>query len=423
MEKSPEQQLPRTWIAPFFTIWTGQAFSMLGSRLAQFALVWWLTKETGSAVVLTSATMVALLPGVFLGPFVGALVDRWSRRYIMIVADGLIALAAMWLVYLFWSGTMQVWHVYVIVLIRAIGEAFHWPAMAASTSLMVPRQHLSRVQGLNQTLQGLLSIAAPPLGALLYELLPLHGIMAIDVLTALLAILPLLFVAIPQPRRAEGAPGEGLPSLWADVRAGLRYIWGWPGLLAILIMATLINFLLTPAFSLLPLLIEKHFQREALDLGLLQAIFGIGIVAGGLVLSVWGGFRRRILTTLVGLIGIGLGNLLMGLAPASAFGLAVAGGFVVGFMQPICNGPLLATVQASVAPELQGRVFTVINSLVTAMSPLGLAIAGPVVDALGTQVWFLLGGVACVLMGVGSFFVPAIVHLEAGRDIVVDGTG
>ncbi len=401
----------------FFGIWTGQAFSLVGSRLAQFVLVWWLTTTSGSATVLASATLVAMLPSVFLGPFAGALVDRWSRRKVMIAADALIALAAVGLVYLFWSGAIQVWHIYVILLIRAIGEAFHWPAMAASMSLMVPKQHLSRIQGLNQALQGILSVAAPPLGALIYSLLPLYGIMAIDVLTALLAIVPLLFMDVPQPQRLDtgDAGGEGLTSLWGDVRAGLRYIWGWPGLLIILVMATMINFLLTPAFSLMPLLVSGHFQRGALDLGMLEAVSGIGIVVGGVLLSVWGGFRRRILTTLLGLLGVGVGALLIGIVPATGFAWAVAAGFVVGFMMPITNGPLLAVVQATVAPEMQGRVFTVINSLASGISPLGLLVAGPVGDALGVQVWFILGGLVCMLMGGSGFFVPAVVRLEDGR--------
>ena len=151
----------------FFTIWTGQAFSLLGSNLVQFALVWWLTSSTGSATVLATATMVAILPGIVIGPFAGTLVDRWSRRWVMVVADGVIALTTLWAALLAWNGLLQPWHVYVIMFIRATAGGFHWPAMQASTSLMVPERLLSRVAGLNQTLYGLMQIAAPALGALL----------------------------------------------------------------------------------------------------------------------------------------------------------------------------------------------------------------------------------------------------------------
>jgi DHA3 family macrolide efflux protein-like MFS transporter len=414
-----QQERPSSpnWTVPFFTIWSGQAFSLLGSRLAQFALVWWLTKETGSATVLASATLVAYIPQVFLGPFVGALVDRWDRRRVMIVADSFIALAAVGLVYLFWADAMQIWHVYLIMLIRSIGGTFHWPAMTASTSLMVPRQHLSRIQGLNQTLQGMMNIAAPPLGALLMELLPLHGVMAIDVFTAILAILPLFFMQIPRPQReVEKVPLNGLlPALLKDVRSGLAYIWNWPGLFILLIGAVLINFSLSPAFSLLPILVTEHFGGEALELGWLQSAQGAGIVLGGLILSAWGGFRRRVLTSFMGLIGVGLGVILLGLTPATAFWLAIAGIFFAGTMLPLANGPLHAVAQTAVAPEMQGRVFTVMGSMSTAMTPIGLAIAGPVADWLGLQVWFLLGGALCLLMGIVSFFIPAVVHLEDGQ--------
>jgi len=128
----------------FFTIWIGQQFSLVGSTLAQFALVWWLTQTTGSATILATATAVAILPNVFLGPFVGVWVDRWSRRAILIAADGLVALASAVLALLFWSGAIQVWQVYLVLLVRAVGDTFHWPAMTATTPLMVPEQHLPR---------------------------------------------------------------------------------------------------------------------------------------------------------------------------------------------------------------------------------------------------------------------------------------
>jgi DHA3 family macrolide efflux protein-like MFS transporter len=136
----------------FFVIWTGQAFSLVGSQLVQFALVWWLTKTTGSATVLAFATMMALLPQIVLGPFAGALVDRWDRRRVLMVADGGIALATLLLAALYALGLVQVWHIYALMLVRAAGSAFHWPAMQASTTLLVPEKHLSRIAGLNQTI-------------------------------------------------------------------------------------------------------------------------------------------------------------------------------------------------------------------------------------------------------------------------------
>ncbi|MCI0521317.1 MAG: MFS transporter, partial [Chloroflexi bacterium] len=184
------------WKPRFFTIWGGQALSLVGSALVQFALVWWLTVETGSATILASASLVALLPQIFLGPFVGALVDRWNRRRIMIVADSGIALATVALMILFALERAEVWMIFVLAFVRSLGGAFHHPAMTASTSLMVPKEQLTRVAGLNQTLQGVIGIFAPPLGALLISLFPTQAILAIDIGTALLAIVPLLFILI-----------------------------------------------------------------------------------------------------------------------------------------------------------------------------------------------------------------------------------
>ncbi len=410
-------------MAPFFAIWTGQALSLMGSNLVQFALVWWLTQSTGSATVLAFATMMALLPQIFLSPFAGALIDRWNRRIVMIVADSAIALATIVLAALYALDVVQVWHIYLLMLIRAAGGAFHWPAMQASTTLMVPEKHLSRIAGMNQTLFGLINIAAPPLGALLLGILPMQGILAIDVGTALIAVTPLLFVAIPQPVR-KGAAGEQAPtSVLTDLREGLRYVWGWPGLMLILLVATLINLLINPAFTLLPIMVTGHFGGGALHLAWLETGWGVGMVVGGITLSLWGGFKRRIVTGLSALALMGLGVIAIGLTPTTGFLLAVGALVFSGFMNPIVNGSLLATLQAIVPPEMQGRVFTLISSGAAAMSPLGLAIAGPVADAFGVQFWFLIGGVATVLMGVGTLFVPAIREIEnrkegqAGMDV------
>ena len=228
LERPPaaqEQRVAGRWQAPFFAIWTGQAVSLVGSRVLEFALVWWLTELTGSATVLATATLAMVVPQVVLGPIVGAYVDRWNRRLVMIVSDTAVALVALWLAYVFWSDSIAIWHVYVAGFIRTIAGLFQWPAMHASTTLMVPEEHLTRVAGLNQTMQGALNVIGPPLGALLLKVLPFQGIMLMDVGTALLAVVPLLFVRVPQPERAANDTGAK-PSIWEDLREGLRYVAG-----------------------------------------------------------------------------------------------------------------------------------------------------------------------------------------------------
>jgi DHA3 family macrolide efflux protein-like MFS transporter len=411
--------IPRNWAARFFTVWGGQAFSLFGSALVQFALVWYLTKQTGSATVLATATLVAMLPQIVLGPFAGAMVDRWNRRMIMMVADAAIALATLLLAYLFASGQVQVWLIYLILMVRSLGQAFHYPAMQASTTLMVPETQLTRISGASQTLMGAISIVAPPTGALLLEVLPLQGVLFIDVATALLAITPLLFISIPQPVRSEKEQGAGErepAGLMQDVRAGLRYVASWPGLLAILIMATVINFLLTPTMSLMPLLVTKHFGLGALEFGLMDSAWGFGVIIGGLILSTWGGFKRKVATSMMGIIGIGLGVTIVGLSPSNMYLLAMAGMAFSGIMNPITNGPLFALVQSTVRPDMQGRVMSLIMSAATAMTPLSLMVAGPLSDAIGIRTWFWIGGLICLLMGIAAFFVPAIMNVESNRN-------
>jgi len=404
------------WKLPFFTIWTGQQLSWIGSAVAGFALVWWLTETTGSATMLAIGTLLTLLPGVVLGPFAGALVDRWNRRLVMLVADSVVALFSAWLAVLFWTGAIQIWHVYVIMFVRSIGGAFHWPAMTASTTLMVPKEHLGRVAGLNQTIGGAVNIISPPLGALLLSVLPLHGIMAIDVLTAAFAIVPLFFVHIPQPERAAVAQvAQAKPTLWTDMREGLRYVIGWPGLLGICLLATLLNFTMAPAMSLMPLLITGHFGGRVLQLGWMNSAWGVGLVLGGLLLGAWGGFKRRIVTVLIGIIGLGVGALVVGLTPATAFPLALGAFFFGAVMNALCNGSAFALLQQVVAPEMQGRVFALVMTVCNMATPLSLAIAGPLADAVGVRALYVAGGIAQVILGIGGFFIPAIMSLESNN--------
>ena len=397
---------------PFFTIWTGQVFSLLGSELVQFALVWWLTTTTGSATVLALATMMAVLPRVFVSPVAGALNDRWNRRWIMMAADGVSALAVVVLGALFALDAVRVWHIYSLMFIRSACAAFHWPAMQASISLMVPEKNLSRVAGLNQALQGLGMIAAPPLGALLLEMLPMQGILAVDVTTAILAIAPLVFIRVPQPERTaeEGeAPGA---SIVADLREGLHFLRQWPAMLAIVGIAMVVGLLIYPAMSLQPLLVTGHFSGNALQLAWMQSAFGVGMVTGGITLGIWGGFKRRAVTGLLALAFNGVGLAVVGLTPTGAFPLAVGASLFAWFMAPFANGAIFALLQATVPFDMQGRVFTLVQAGNGAMVPLGLIVAGPVADALGVQAWFLIAGLVMVLIGFVGLSIPALVRLE-----------
>lgn len=178
-------------------------------------------------------------------------------------------------------------------------------------------------------------------------------------------------------------------------------------------IAFFLNFLLIPTTALVPLLVTKHFGKGAMELGLLESAMGIGIITGGILLSIWGGFKKKIATSLTGIVGLGIGVMLIGIAPADLFVLAIAGNIMLGLMLPIANGPVGALMQAIVRLDMQGRVMSLVNSGATAISPLGLLIAGPFSDWLGIRVWFWAGGVLCVMIAIAAFFRPVIMNVES----------
>ncbi|MFN8380811.1 MAG: MFS transporter [Anaerolineales bacterium] len=407
-----EETLPKNWAVRFFTIFTGQAFSLFGSSLVQFALIWYLTQKTGSATVLATASMFGMLPQVLLGPIAGTVVDRGNRRLIMIFSDATIALFTLLLAYLFWSSKVELWHIYLISAVRSAGGAFHYPAMASSTSLMVPKEQLSRVAGANQTMQGLVSIVAPPIGALLVAVMATQNMLMIDVVTAAMAITPLLFYSIPQPRQEEQHESAPKKSFMQDMGAGVKYMVSWPGLLMLGLMATMLNFLLAPTSALTPLLVTRYFGKGALELGSLDSFFGIGMIAGGITLSIWGGFKNKILTSISGIISFSVAILAIAIAPADKFWIMIASMFMIGFMLPMANGPIQALFQSLIEPNMQGRVMSLVSSVAQAMMPLSLLVAGPITDATSYQTWYWIAGIMNLVIGISAFFIPAIINIE-----------
>lgn len=402
----------------FIPIWVAQIFSLLGSGLVQFALVWWITQKTGSAALLATATIIAILPDILLAPFTGALVDRLNRRLVMIISDAAVALSTLALALLFAFDLIQVWHIFVAIFLRSVGGTFHWPAMQASTSLMVPDKQLSRFAGLNQAIRGGMNIIAPPLGALLMSFLKFYQVISVDVITALIAITPLFFLRIPQPVRSQSGPVLSPKSILSDVRLGLQYLLKWRGMLYLSILAAVLNFMLAPTSSFLPLMVTQHFNKGVWELSLVESVLGIGIVIGGLLLGAWGGFKNRMVTSIVGIIGIGAGIFLFGVTPGRFFWLGVAAMAVMGFMIPIANGPLQAMMQSKVAPEMQGRVMGLTNSMCVAMMPISLAISAPIAEFVGLEIWYWVGGGLVMLIGAAAFFIPDIIQLDqVQRDV------
>jgi DHA3 family macrolide efflux protein-like MFS transporter len=282
--------------------------------------------------------------------------------------------------------------------------------MTASTTLMVPEKYYTRIQGLNQSVQGVLAIVAAPLGALLLTVFSMTGVMMVDVGTALLAILPLAAIRVPQPPRSAAA-SEG-SSVWAETVAGFRYLMSRRGHRTLVAMSALINAFVVPAFALLPLLVLERLNGGAVQFGWLSSSLGVGLIVGGVGLSAWGGFRKRIVTAMTGMIALGLAVTAVGITPASSFAWALISMSCVGIIVPLVNGPVHAIFQATIAPDYQGRAFTLIASLATGAAPLGLIVAAPVAELLDVGAWYLAGGVACVAMGIAGLLAPSLRAIE-----------
>jgi DHA3 family macrolide efflux protein-like MFS transporter len=416
----------RNWKFPFFAIWIGQAISMVGSNLVQFALIWWLTETTGSATTLATATIMTNLPHILVGPFAGALVDRLPRKWVLIISDGSIALFTALLSVLFWLDVAQPWHVFGILLIRALGDSFQSPTMMSTTPLMVPRDQLSRVAGMNATLWGVLSFAVPPMGAMLLGFLDVRGILPLDVITAVIALVPIALLRIPQPE-AQHVQGTGVRAVVHDLGEGLRYIWDWKGMRWFMATTLVWGVFVTPLISFQPLLVTQHFKGGAVEVGWMSSAFGIGMLAGGTLLSIWGGFPRRLTTSIIGTVVTCLGRLMVASAPATAFWLAIIGQFITGLGFSAHNSGTRAAEQAAVAPEMQGRFFAVSFSMFTALSPISLSIFGPLADIWGVRVfWFLMPAAGFAIAAIRRW-VPSIYHLEDagadGRAVVRGETG
>jgi MFS transporter, DHA3 family, macrolide efflux protein len=406
--EQPMKTINKNWIVRFVPLWIGQALSLLGSQLVQFAMIWYLTQTTNSATTLAIASMMGMLPQVLLSPFIGTWVDRGNRRLILIAADATVATATFVLVILFASGVIQVRHIYVALFIRAVAGGFHQSAFGASVVLLVPKEQLARVQGFNQALYGGMNIISAPLGAFVLSVLPMQGILSIDVGTALLAVSVLLFIKIPQPESRSAAPA----TFWQDFRAGFRYIITWRGLVILLGLVMVINFFFSATEPLTPLLITNHFQGDAQQLGWWLSSFAVGTVLGGLILGAWGGFKRKIVTAQLGLILTGLSTVVIGIVPSNLFWVGMVANTTIGLLLPIVNGSFGATLQATITPEMQGRVFAFIFSAAMLVSPVALMIAGPFADAFGIQLWFLIAGISCTLMGIFGFFSSDVMAME-----------
>ncbi|MGC9333856.1 MAG: MFS transporter [Anaerolineae bacterium] len=361
----------------FVVIWFGQLISTLGSGLTSFALSVYIFQETGSATQLGIAMLAAVLPSLLASPLAGALVDRWDRRWVMIASDTGAALSTLAIWALLSTGHLQVWHIYVGNVLSSILGSFQQPAYTASITLLVPKNHLGRAAGLGQLNDAISRIAAPTLAGLLVVTIQIHGVILIDVATFLFATLTLLLVRIPRPEATvEGQAGKG--SLLRESVFGWHYIKARSGLLGMMILFAFVNLALGFQNVLFTPLILS-FTTPAVMGGILSA-GGIGLLAGSLLMSTWGGTRRMTHGLLGSLFFLGLFSGLIGLrADPLLMGAANVGMFA---LLPIANSSAQAIWQAKVAPDVQGRVFATRRLIAFIALPISYLAAGPVAECV-----------------------------------------
>lgn len=427
---------PPSGMKSFITIWLGQLISLVGTGMAQFALTIWAWQETGSATALSLVAVFNFAPTVLLSPIAGALVDRWNRKLTMMLSDLLSGAATVGVLTLFSLGRLEIWHLYLAGMVAGSGQAFQWPAYSAAISTMLPKKHYARANGMLGTAQSASTILAPILAGTLLVIIGIGGVLAIDIVTFSIAVLILLLIPIPQPKESpEGAQSRG--SLWSESVYGFRYILERKALLGLQLVFTAINFVTPLALVLLAPMILARTGNNELALGTVQSVLGVGGLVGGLVMSVWGGPRRRIHGVLLGMIGSSvLGVTVIGLGRDIL--VWSAGAFLAMFFLPIINGCNQAIWQAKVAPDIQGKVFAARRMIAQLSAPAAMLIAGPLADfffepllsgpgraapyltrlvgvgdGAGMSLMFVLAGMLGALVGLSGYLNPNVRRVES----------
>lgn len=397
------------WKLSFFTIWSGQAVSLITSAILQMAIIFYITEKTGSALMLSIASLVGFLPYALLGPAIGVLVDRYDRKLIMIIADLVIAAAGLALTVAALYMDLPVWMIMLVLFIRSVGSAFHSPALSAVTPLLVPAEELTRCAGYSQSLQSISYILSPALAAFLYSTWKLNAIIAIDVVGAVIACAAVALVHIPKLTAAQQNVKRNFMKEMTD---GFLALKENKGLFALLMIGTLYMFVYMPINALYPLMSMDYFAGTPTHASITEIAYASGMLAGGMLLGLLGGFKRRVplITASIFLMGISLA--LSGLLPSSGFVLFVICCVLMGLSVPFYSGVQTALFQEQIKPEYLGRVFSLSGSIISLAMPVGLILSGAFADGIGVNSWFLLSGVLIIGIAASCLLIPALKELD-----------
>jgi MFS transporter, DHA3 family, macrolide efflux protein len=404
----------RAGVGGYALLWGGQAVSEIGTRMTTFALVWWAWERTGAATPLALLMFFASAPLLLLSPFAGVVVDRFSRRTVLLVSDLGAALGTIAVLALLAAGRLEIWHVYAAQALSSCFQSLQMPAYQASATLMLPKRAYARAAGFTSLVHSGATLVGPVLAVLLIRPLGVAGVLAVDLASFCVAAATLALVRVPRPP-AEAAPARR-PSIWRQAGVGFRYVFARPGLLGLQGSLSALNLLLMLAFSLTAAMVLARTGGDEVAFGSVQSAMGAGGLAGGLLLAAWGGPRRKVHGVFGSMILQGtLGVALFGLARAVPWWMLA--GFAVTFFSPLVNGSNQAIWQSKVAPELQGRVFAARRVLAQVTAPLAMLAAGPLADRVlepGMAAGGDLVGVFGALVGNGPGAGMALLFVGCG---------
>lgn len=384
------------WKKTFAIIFSGQIFSILTTSMVQFSIIWHLTVTIGSAAVLMIAGLAGFLPQAILGPFIGVLLDRWNRKKTMIFADSAIAFFSLILGVYFFIGEPSLGFVYVLLMIRSAASAFHAPAFQAAIPLIAPEEQLTRVAGWHQMVFSFSNVIGPALGIAVYSATSLGAVLFLDVAGALIANTMLLFAKIHQPKPEV----IQTPSFLKEFKLGWDAFIKVKPIVLITMATAIFSIVFMPLATLFPFMTLSHFGRGGYSASLVEVVFSIGMIIGGVMLSVFASKWKDITYMSLSLVVIGVTCVVSGVISKEAFILFVIFSFFMGSAAPFFNGPYMAMIQRAYEPEMLGRVISFVTSVTLLSSPIGLLLAGPIVDRYGVQMWFFWSGIVIIFIGV-----------------------
>jgi DHA3 family macrolide efflux protein-like MFS transporter len=365
----------------YLVFWSGQLFSLFGSSIIHFVIIWWIVTVTGDPSLLGLTNFLGMLPLIVLSPIAGVFIDKWNRKLIIALADFFQALITFWLIILFLFNVEEVFSVILINSLRGVCQAFHFPTIKAIIPIMIPKDKLSRMNAVDYLFNGIVYIAGPAVGAILNNLLPIVIILWVDIITFLIAFIPLILIKIPHITKRE--ENKEPLTFFKDFKVGIKFLKQVPGLLILLVFISVINFLGQPFGTLLPLYVKVNHIGDAIDLALVMALMQIGMISGALIASSRKDWKNRVLV-IMGCVSISIvGYVVTAIAPIGNFFIIGVGGMIRAAMTPLINTNFLTIIQLHIPPEKQGKVMSIVVSLAWAVIPPGSLVAGSLAAIMG----------------------------------------